>query len=307
MQSHRRRSRTPSGSDSVLEKFVLAGKITAEAREFAASNVKAGGSALELVEKVESFIRSRGADCAFPVNIGVNEIAAHFTPSRAKDVKFLDGDIVKIDIGAHVDGYPGDTAVTVEVGTKNHTSLIESARAALDMTIEMIAPGTTVSAIGGTIERAIKSAGFKPVQNLTGHSMERFSLHAGLSVPNVKNWDRSELKEGMIVAIEPFATTGKGKVEGATRGGIYRIVRDRKAPPEISAFFSKLQSEFGGFPFAGRWCDPIDTEAQAHLSKMVRMGMIMSYPILIEAGRGIVAQAEHSVLVTGSGCRILTK
>jgi methionyl aminopeptidase len=294
-------------SDSVLEKFVAAGKITGEAREFAASRVKAGGSALELAEDVEEFIRSKDAQCAFPVNIGVNEIAAHFTPSRAKDVRFLNGDVVKIDIGAHIDGYPADTAVTVEVGTKNHTSLIESARAALDMTIEMIAPGTTVAAIGGTVERVIKSAGFKPVQNLTGHSMERFSLHAGLSVPNVKNWDRSELKEGMVVAIEPFSTTGKGKVEGASRGGIYRIARDRKAPPDISTLFSRLQSEFGGFPFAGRWCDSLHPDASSLLPKMVGMGMIMSYPILIEAGRGVVAQAEHSVIVTSDGCDVLTR
>ena len=294
-------------SDAVYEKFALAGRITGEARKFAASGVKAGASAFELAEDIESFIRSRGAKCAFPVNVGVNEIAAHFTPSRAKDVKFLNGDVVKVDIGAHIDGYPADTAVTVEVGTKNNSTLIESAESALEMTIEMVAPGTTVAAIGGTIERTIKSSGFKPVQNLTGHSMERYNLHSGLSVPNVKNWDRSELKEGMVVAIEPFSTTGKGKVEGASRGGIYRIARDRRAPPEISTFFSRLQSEFGGFPFAGRWCDQLHPDASTLLPKMVRMGMIMSYPILIEAGRGLVAQAEHSVIVTSDGCHVLTR
>lgn len=299
--------RTPSVDDAALDKYILAGEVTGRAREFAASNIKAGGSALRLAEDIESFIRSKGARCAFPVNIGVNEIAAHFTPSPSKDVKFLTGDVVKVDIGAHIDGYPADTAVTVEVGTKNHSSLIESAESALEMTIEMVAPGTTVASIGGAIERAIKSSGFKPVQNLTGHSMERYNLHSGLSVPNVKNWDRSELKEGMVVAIEPFSTTGKGKVEGASRGGIYRTARDRRAPPEISTLFSRLQSEFGGFPFAGRWCDPLHPEASTLLPKMVRMGMIMSYPILIEAGRGVVAQAEHSVIVTSDGCRVLTR
>ncbi|UCE91407.1 MAG: type II methionyl aminopeptidase [Methanobacteriota archaeon] len=281
--------------------------MTGEARKFAAANVKVGGSALKLAEDVESLIRSKGACCAFPVNIGVNEIAAHFTPSQQKDVRFLNGDVVKVDIGAHIDGYPADTAVTVEVGTKNHSALIESVETALEMTIEMAAPGTTVSTLGGTIERTIRSAGYKPVQNLTGHSMERFNLHSGLSVPNVKNWDRSELKKGMIVAIEPFSTTGKGKVEGASRGGIYRVARDRKAPSNISTFFSRLQSEFGGFPFAGRWCEPLHPEASTLLPKMVRMGMIMSYPILIEAGRGVVAQAEHSVVVTDDGCDVLTR
>ena len=299
--------RTPYANEEVLDKLSRAGSVTKEAREFAVENVRCGGSALELVESIESLIRSRGAECAFPVNIGVNEVAAHYTPSIDTDITFKTGDVVKIDIGAHVDGYPGDTAATVEVGTRNHTSLIEAAESALEMSIEMVSPGTTVSAMGEAIERAIKSRGFKPIQNLTGHSMERFNLHAGLSIPNVKSWDRSSIKQGMVLAIEPFSTTGRGKVEGGPKGGIYRLMRDRRAPPEISTLFSRIQSSFGGFPFAGRWCEALHPQASSLLPKMVRMGMVMSYPILIEAAKGVVAQAEHSVLVTESGCEILTR
>ena len=294
-------------NEDVLEKYIQAGRVTKEAREFAAANVRVGGSALELVNSVEGLIKSKGAQCAFPVNVGVNEIAAHYTPTKSTDINFSQGDVVKIDLGAHIDGYPADTAVTVEVGTKNHTPLIESAESALEMCIQMVSPGTTVSAMGETIERAISSAGFKPVQNLTGHSMERYDLHAGLSVPNVKTWDRSVLREGMIVAIEPFSTTGKGKVNGGTKGGIYRIMRDRKAPPEITTFFSRIQSSFGGFPFAERWCEELHPNATTLLPKMVRMGMVMSYPILIEVGGGTVAQAEHSVIVTQEGCMVYTR
>ena len=294
-------------NEDILDKYVRAGRITKDAREFAVSEVRAGGSALELVEAVEGFIRSKGAECAFPVNIGIDEVAAHYTPSESTDVRFADGNVVKIDLGAHIDGYPADTAVTVEVGTKNNSSLIRAAESALEMCIEMTAPGTTVSAMGGTIERAISAEGFKPIQNLTGHSMERFNLHSGISIPNVKNWDRTPLKEGMIVAVEPFATVGKGKVVGGSRGGIFRAVRDRRAPPEISTFFSRIQSEFGTFPFAGRWCDEMHPKASALLPRMVRMGMIMSYPILIETAGGMVSQAEHSLIVTSNGCRVLTR
>jgi methionyl aminopeptidase len=294
-------------NEDVLEKYIRAGSITKDAREFAAANVRAGGSALELVNEVEALIRSKGAQCAFPVNIGVNEVAAHYTPSSSTDIHFSAGDLVKIDIGAHVDGYPADTAVSVEVETRNHTALIKAAETALEMCLQMVSPGTTVSAMGETIERAISSAGFRPIQNLTGHSMERFNLHAGLSIPNVKNRDSSVLKERMIVAIEPFSTTGKGKVNGSSRGGIYRVMRDRRGPPEISTFFSRIQSSFGGFPFAARWCDDLHPDASSLLPKMVRMGMIMSYPILVEAGDGLVAQAEHSVIVTQQGCTVLTR
>ncbi len=299
--------RTQSLADDVQDKLVQAGRITAEARNLAVESVRVGGSALELAESVEAFIRSRGAECAFPINIGVNEVAAHYTPSRETDITFRTGDIVKIDLGAHVDGYPGDTAATVEVGTRNHAAMIEAAESALEMCIEMVSPGTTVSAMGGVIERAIAGAGFKPIQNLTGHSMERFNLHAGLSIPNVKNWDRSSIREGMVLAIEPFSTTGKGKVDGGPKGGIYRLMRDRKSPPEITTLFSRIQSSFGGFPFAGRWCDDLHPQASSLLPKMVRMGMAMCYPILIESGKGPVAQAEHSVLVNDNGCVVLTR
>jgi methionyl aminopeptidase len=302
----RRRSRTPSVSDEALRKYRQAGAVTREARGFAVSHAKAGMSALSLAEAVEGLIRSRGASCAFPVNIGVNSVAAHYTPSRTDDTVLRVGDVVKIDLGAHVDGYPADTSVTVELGTRNNQRLISCAEEALRMAIEMVAPGTTTSAIGEAVERAIRSAGYRPVENLTGHSMERFNLHAGLSVPSVKTRESHTVEEGMVIAIEPFSTTGKGKVNGVSRGNIYRVVRDRRAPSEVSAMFAKILSRFGSLPFASRWCDDLHPEAQTLLSKMLRMGMVMNYPVLVEVADGFVAQAEHSVLVTKDGCIVLT-
>jgi methionyl aminopeptidase len=298
--------RTPSVDPDVLEKYVQAGIIAREAREFGVSNVKAGGSSLELANAIEGLIRKRGGECAFPVNIGVNEVAAHYTPSINDDLRFKTGDVVKIDVGAHVDGYPADTAATVEVGTKNYASLIMAAKDALRICIEMVAPGTTVSALGGAVSRTIRSTGFKPVENLTGHSMEKYNLHAGLSIPNIETRDRSALSEGMVVAIEPFSTDGKGKVGGSSRGSIYRIVRERKAPKDVSDMFERIRRDFGLFPFAGRWCDSFGPNAALHLNKMVRLGMIMSYPVLTEVAHGVVAQAEHSLIVTKDGCRVLT-
>lgn len=296
----------PSADPEVLKKYVQAGKVIRQAREFALSHVKVGGSALELVNSIEQVIRDKGAQCAFPVNIGVNEVAAHYTPSRTDDIRFRQGDVVKIDLGAHVDGYPADTAATVEVGTRNHADLIRCAEDALRMCIEMVAPGTSVSSMGATVSRTIKAAGFKPVQNLTGHSMERYSLHAGVSIPNIETKDRHLLEEGMVLAIEPFSTGGAGKVGGKGRGNIFRIVRERKASPEIDQLFSKMKSEFGPFPFAGRWCERLRQDSEALVAKMFRLGMIMSYPVLTDIGGGVVAQAEHSVIVTSDGCKVLT-
>jgi len=175
------------------------------------------------------------------------------------------------------------------------------------MVIEMIRPGTPLSSIGATVSRTVRAAGFRPVENLTGHSMERFNLHAGLSIPNIETRDKSVVAEGMILAVEPFATSGSvGKVGGRGRGPIYRIVRDRRAPEEVLALFNKMKNEFGPFPFAGRWCERLDQNPEPLVTKMFRLGMIMSYPVLTELSDGMVAQAEHSVLVTSSGCKVLT-
>ena len=296
----------PSIDPAVREKYLKAGAVAREARELGASRVRAGGSSLELANEIEGLIVKRGAKCAFPVNIGINDTAAHYTPSQDNDLRFKQGDVVKIDVGAHIGGYPADTAVTVEVGTRNHTALIQSACDALQMCIEMVAPGTTVSAIGSMVSRTVTSAGFRPVQNLTGHSMEQFNLHAGLSIPNIETRDHTALREGMVLAIEPFASTGAGKVSGKGRGAIYRIVRERRSSPEVTEFYQKLASSFGPFPFAGRWCDNLNPNAQALLHKMFRLGIVMNYPVLNDVAGGVVAQAEHSVLVTSDGCEQIT-
>lgn len=240
------------------------------------------------------------------MNIGVNEVAAHYTPSKDNDIRFRHGDVVKIDVGAHVEGYPADTTITVELGTRNHSSLIASAEDALRICLEMVAPGTPASALGGAVARTIRSAGFKPIENLTGHAMERWNLHAGLSIPNIETKDKAVLTEGMIVAIEPFASTGAGKVSGKSRGQIFRVVRERRAPADAMDLFSKVRTRFGPFPFAGRWCDELRPGAQPLLTRLVRLGMIMSYPVLADVAGGVVAQAEHSVLVTKDSCAVLT-
>ncbi len=296
----------PSIDPAVREKYLKAGAIAREARELGASRVRASGSSLELADEIEAVIIKRGARCAFPVNIGVNDTAAHYTPSRDNDIKFRQGDLVKIDVGAHVGGYPADTAVTIEVGTRNNTALIGATEDALRMCIEMIAPGTTVSAIGAMVSRTVGSAGFRPVENLTGHSMEQFNLHAGLSIPNIETRDRTAISEGMVLAIEPFASTGAGRVAGKGRGAIYRIVRERRSSPEIAEFYGKIASSFGPFPFAARWCDKLAPNASSLLQKMFRHGILMNYPVLADVAGGMVAQTEHSVLVTTDGCELIT-
>lgn len=284
-----------------------AGRIAREARELGARKAEEGMSLRELAELIEGAMRAQGAQPAFPTCLSIDDQAAHFSPASTSEVTLKRGDVLKLDLGAQIDGYVGDTATTVEIGTQNWSGLIEAAHDALNTAVEMIAIGTHLGAVGAAISRAIRARGFKPIRNLTGHSIERYVLHAGLSVPNVEDDDAGSVREGMVLALEPFSTTGLGVVEGGRPGNIFRLLRPQSpSDPRARALLEAIQRDFHTLPFAERWCAKIDPKAQQLLFSLVRKRTLMSYPVLMEAGHGIVAQAEHTVIVTSDGCDVTT-
>jgi methionyl aminopeptidase len=294
-------------NEEVLEKVKKAGTIAREARTLGASLVDENVPLLKVAEEVEAYIVKKGAKPAFPTNISINEVAAHYSPRTDDRLSFKRGDLVKVDVGAHVDGYIGDTAESVEVRTKNWTNLIDASRKALNMAVEIIGEGVPVSSIGGTIERAIRSNGFVPVTNLTGHGMDQYKLHAGLTIANYDDGNPTRVNRDMILAIEPFATHGAGEVRNAKPGNIYRILRDREVRDEKAMEHLRLIKEnFGGLPFCERWCTALDPKAPSHLKTLVRHGILFAYPILTEIKGGMVSQAEHTVVLNGSKAMITT-
>jgi methionyl aminopeptidase len=285
-----------------------AGRIAGEARELGVSLVAPNVPLVKVAEEVEAYICEKGARVAFPTNLSINDVAAHFSPNLHDDIRFSVGDVVKVDVGAHVDGFIGDTAATVEVGTKNWTDLIAASSRALTFATEMINDGTPVNAIGGAVERSIKESGFRPVVNLNGHEMKQFNLHAGLSIPNFDDGTTTRVRNGMIVAVEPFATNGAGQVDNAKPGNIYRIIRDRQLKDaETMRLFELIKTEFNTLPFCERQCQKLDKNAPHLLKNMFRHGVIMSYPMLREVKHGIVAQTEHTLVINNNRCEITTK
>jgi methionyl aminopeptidase len=250
---------------------------------------------------MELHILEHGGKLAFPVNISLNEMAAHFTPNSYDDTMFQSGDLVKLDVGAQVDGYLGDTATTVEIGTRNWQPLIQATERALQLALEMAQDGVSVCTIGGVVERSIKNAGFRPVINLSGHEMKRYNLHAGLSIPNYDDGTLTKVKGNMLLAIEPFATNGHGQVSNGRSGNIYRVLRDRQLKdPESDRLFQQIKQEFTTLPFCERWCDRLQPNSGPILKNLHRHGVISTYPVLIETKQGMVSQAEHTILV-GNG------
>lgn len=289
-------------NEEIYEQYRKAGRVLGKALSAGAKMVKEGVRYLDVAEEIERIISSE-AGLSFPVNISVNEVAAHYTPSLNDSLKFKKGDVVKIDAGSHVNGYIGDSALTVEVGSNENEHIIKASEEALQEAIEIVRAGVSIAEIGETIEKKIKSYGLRPVKNLQGHSLERYNLHAGLSIPNVSNNNSRKLKEGEVIAIEPFATNGSGYVVDRENGNIYLL--KSRAKGRIA---DEMRKKFDGLPFASRWMEGIVgwDKVNMTLAFMLRRRAVYAYKKLVEVDGGIVAQTEHTLLVKKDGCEVLT-
>ena len=295
----------------IYEKYKLAGKIAADAREYGKSLIKPEASFLDIANKIESKILEKGAGLAFPVNISINELAAHYSPKHDDNKTLKKGDVVKLDIGTHIDGYIADTAITFEIENNNYDEMIKASSDALDAAINHLKAGIALYEIGKTVQKTITDYGFKPIENLTGHSLQRYVLHAGMSIPNVSDEIYSgKPKAGDVLAIEPFATNGAGRVVSGAGSNIYLckdsfkqiLIRDR----ESKIIFEKIKNEFKTLPFAQRWFKKQFSYNEMSLKKLSFIGLVKHYPQLVDAKKGIVTQKEHTVIIKDNGCEVIT-
>ena len=283
-----------------LDRWRRAGTISGHARELGLSLVVPGAKRRDVAEAIEAYIRKEGAQPAFPANLSRNLEAAHYTPSPQDEEVFVEGDVVKVDVGAHLDGAISDTADTVEVGdTRRYENLIRAAREGHQAGIARVRAGVRDDDVSRAIAGAIRARGLKPIEDLTGHSIDRYLLHAGKSIPNVPGVSSATLEEGEIVAIEPFATNGAGRIANGPFGNIARFRRDPGATDPVAA---RLFGRFRTLPFALRWADA--PEERTALAKARRL--LQTYPVFVERGGGWVSQAEHTVRVGVGGAEILT-
>jgi len=287
--------------DDAVDSHREAGEILVETMTDAREMIEPGVTQLEVAEYAEDAIHEAGAGLAFPVNISINEEASHATPARDDDTEFTD-EMVCLDIGVHVDGYIADAAVTVDLS--DNTELVEASEQALEAAVEAVGPGVEVGTVGAEIQSVIEGYGYTPILNLSGHGVEQYDAHTGPNIPN-RAVDRSvELEAGQVIAIEPFATDGSGKVgEGATEEIYEQVaagnVRDRRARQLLEEI-----EAFDDLPFAARWLD--SSRSEMALRRLKRAGIVKGYPVLKEDDGQLVSQAEHTLIVTDEGCEVTT-
>jgi len=281
----------------VEEKYIKAGKAAADVREASRSIVEVGKKLIDIAEEIEALIRSKGAEPAFPVNISINDVAAHYTPTKNEEAVVKENDMVKIDIGVHVDGYIGDTAVTINFN-KDYDDLVRAAETALQEALKIIAPDALLSDVSSVIEEAITNFGFKPVSNLTGHGLNKYDLHTEPTVPNVSFKSDYRLKENQVIAIEPFATDGAGYVKDSESVFIFSLLEKKPVRNPDARKIIEFAESRNGLPFAERWV-PIDSlfKIRIALREMRERGILHDFNVLKEVNSGMVSQAEHTLIV----------
>ena len=291
--------------------YKKAGKIAAEVREDARKRYHVGETLLSICEHVEGMIRERGAEPAFPCNVSLNEIAAHYTAEPNDHSLVKDGDVLKIDIGVHVNGYIADTAVTVCYNPK-YDSLVSATELALQEAVKIVKADVKASEIGKVVEHTASRIGFKPIHNLSGHSLAQYTIHAGKSIPNIWTLGTFSLTPNEAYAIESFLTTkdGSGVVYNGKVKNIHAIAtRKRTGDKNADAFLDYLWNRFKTLPFTLRWAlkDYEEQEARKMLEFLVKKKLVRSYPILVEGNGKFVAQAEHTLIPTENSVIVITR
>jgi len=306
---HEQEEMTEEEKAQMFANFKKAGQAAASVMKEVPKLVVPGESVLDIAETLEKMIADAGAKPAFPANISINDIAAHFTPEADNKLLIGETDLVKIDIGAHIDGCIGDMAVTVDLSGEQG-KLLEASEEALAAGIAGIKPGVSVGKIGAAIEREIDSRGFHPIENLTGHKIEPYLLHAGVEVPNISSSANYEFVEGDVFAIEPFASAGSGRVADTSQVEIFALA----ATPKLRGKYSRellahVLSNYFSLPFAERWLANVFNSRltlSTSLRELLGSGALQPYPVLRDTGRGLVSQKEHTVIVEHDSAKILT-
>lgn len=279
------------------DKWIKAGRIAAEALEYGKGLIKPGAKLLEVSEKIEEKIRFLGGECAFPVQISMDHIAAHYC-SDPDDESVFEKQLCCLDVGVHVDGCIGDTACTIDLSGANK-ELVAASRDAVDNAAKMIQIGTTLGEIGKVIQETIESYGFSPIRNLSGHGLSSYNIHDKPSIPNIDTKDETKLEKGQVIAVEPFATNGAGMIYETDKANIFSQINTKPVRSQVSRQILKEIEQYKGLPFTTRWLAkkfPLFKVSFA-LRELLSLEIIKRYPPLPDVRKGLVSQAEHSFII----------
>jgi len=301
-------------TDSFIQDYIKAGKGVIAAKKLAKSIIKPGVNLLEVADRCEAEITKSGCELSFPINLSLNEIAAHYSPPIGDSTIIPEKGLLKIDIGAHYNGYIADSAFTINLDEDPILqNYVDAAKEAVEAAIELFNPGIKLYELGEVIERKIVERGLLPIKNLGGHELKQFNLHAGPFIPNFKYKIHNQvLKPGDAYACEPFATSGVGMVDYGEESYIFRFQKTtkRSIPYEEQGYMNKIRKNFRSLPFSPRWIKNKNLIPESKINGIIKSFLnkkiLGEYQILIEGARKPVAQEEHTIILDVDGSKIVT-
>ena len=289
------------------EKITKAGEIAKQVKEYIKLLIVKDTPLLEIAEKIENKIIELRGNPAFPTNLGINEIVAHYTPSH--DDKTLAHGLLKIDFGVHIDGWIADTAFSIDLeNSEENKKLIEASEKSLENAIKIVKEKIVASEIGKVVQETIESYGFSSIINLSGHEMKQHELHAGITIPNFDDKKNVQLDKGAY-AIEPFATTGGGRVRDGKPSGIYILIDSKNVRSPIAReVLQYITEEYQTLPFCSRWLvNKFGTRALLGLNQLQTNGNLHHFEQLIESSGAKVSQAEHTIIIEKGSVTVTTR
>jgi len=294
-----------------------AAEVHRQVRQYARKAIKPGMSMIEIADLIENgtraLIEENGmeAGIGFPTGLSLNHCAAHYTPNAGDKTVLSYDDVLKVDIGTHVKGRICDSAFTLNFNPK-FDKLIEAVREATNAGIKEVGIDVRVCDIGAAVHEVYdsyeieldgKTYDIKPIRNLTGHTIEPYHIHAGKSVPIIRDsGDETKLEEGEWLAVETFCSTGRGYVVEQGECSHYAKAYDAGFVPlrlpKAKSLLATINKHFGTLPWCKRYLDRTGEEKYSMaLKNLVDNGIVTAYPPLCDTKGSYTAQMEHSILL----------
>ncbi|MFX1570306.1 MAG: type II methionyl aminopeptidase [Promethearchaeota archaeon] len=296
-----------------IESLRKAGKIAQEVKKYIKPKIKVGAKVYDLISETEAKIEELEGLCAFPVNLCINNIAAHYTsPIKDDGLEINEGDIVKIDLGVHIDGYIVDTAFSMNFSEEESLeNIIQALDVALESAKMMAKPKTNTRDIGRKIEEIVKGFNYNPIRELGGHQIERWTVHGKKQLPELGSQGGDMMEVGDVFSIEIFASTGEGSIHNTQYSYIYelnpyvgRVPLRRKTSKQLLGFINRT---YKTLPFAERWlAEEFRLGIAFGLQELIQQGKLQTHYVLAEKKGVYVAQIEETIFLTEDGFEQLT-
>lgn len=305
-------------NDDFLRDYRHAAETHRQVRQWAQGWIQPGMALTDIANGIEDSVRAlvghSGLDegdaivagMGFPTGMNLNDVAAHYTPNAGNKMVFGQDDVIKIDIGVHVNGRILDSAFSMAFEPK-YDNLLAAVKAATNTGVKEAGIDARLGEIGGAIQETMesyeieldgKTYPIKSIRNLNGHTIHHYSIHGDKSVPIVKTDDQTKMEEGDVFAIETFGSTGNGYVRDQGEVSHYALMADApKVDLRLSSaksLLNTIKKNFGTLPFCRRYLDRIGCDKYLlGLNHLVNQGIVQDYPPLVDKKGSYTAQFEH--------------